>query len=149
MAQSQLQPAQYYSHPALTRYFDHIQSTPTVRKLADSLSPAFSLVTFDLDDAPKSERKVETPQKKEKRGDKVTDAIAEASENTVRTAATERNADGKAGKEKKEKKSDASDAKKGGKPAATPAEDAGEPVPSMIDLRVGHIVDSECSYCSH
>lgn len=46
-------------------------------------------------------------------------------------------------KEKKEKKKDgavAEGGKKGGKQAA-PAEDAGPPVPSMIDLRVGKIVD--------
>ena len=43
-------------------------------------------------------------------------------------------------KEKKEKKP-AEENKKGGKAAA--AEDASEPVPSMIDLRVGHIVDSK------
>ena len=141
MAQSQLQPVQYYSHPALTRYFDHIQSTPTVRKLADPLSPAFSLVTFDLDNAPKSERKVDTPHKKEKGGDKV------ASANAAKASAIEGKVDGKAGKEKKEKKNDAGDAKKGGKPVAAQAEDAGEPVPSMIDLRVGHIVDSKSSDC--
>ena len=33
--------------------------------------------------------------------------------------------------------------KAGGKGGAAPAEDAGEPVPSMIDLRVGHIVHSQ------
>ena len=49
-------------------------------------------------------------------------------------------------KEKKEKKEGAAEAGEGKKKAAgggkaAPAEDAGEPVPSMIDLRVGHIVD--------
>ena len=53
-------------------------------------------------------------------------------------------------KEKKEKKEGAAEAGEGKKKAAgggkaAPAEDAGEPVPSMIDLRVGHIVDSMCT----
>lgn len=53
--------------------------------------------------------------------------------------------DAKAAKEKKEKKKDAgaADGKKGGGKAPAVAEDAGEPAPSMVDLRVGHIVDSE------
>jgi aminoacyl tRNA synthase complex-interacting multifunctional protein 1 len=133
---SQLQPTQYYSHPALTRYFDHVQSYPTVRKSADSLAPAFSLISFDLDNAPKLERKVEQPKKKEKKADKPADAPIAAVESKVDT---------KTQKEKKEKKKEAgaSDAKKsgGGANAAVAAEDAREPIPSMIDLRVGHIVD--------
>ena len=53
-------------------------------------------------------------------------------------------------KEKKEKKEGAAEAGEGKKKVAgggkaAPAEDAGEPVPSMIDLRVGHIVDGMCS----
>lgn len=49
-------------------------------------------------------------------------------------------------KEKKEKKTDASPVEeagknKSGKVTTIPAADAGDPVPSMIDLRVGHIVD--------
>ena len=42
-------------------------------------------------------------------------------------------------KEKKEKKKPVEDAGKGANKA--PADDSGPPVPSMIDLRVGHIVD--------
>lgn len=97
---------------------------------------------FDLGNAPKAERKAEPPKKKEKKGDKAADAPAEAAKSTP--AAAEGKTEGKPAKEKKEKKKDAGDAKKGGKAAAAPAEDAGEPVPSMIDLRVGHIVDGEC-----
>jgi len=47
-------------------------------------------------------------------------------------------------KEKKEKKPPADEAggkKKGTAPAKAAAADDGEPIPSMIDLRVGHIVD--------
>ncbi|KAF7982906.1 hypothetical protein HWV62_25172 [Athelia sp. TMB] len=130
---SQLQPAQYYSHPAVTRYFDHIQSAPSVRQSADILAPAFSMVEFDIENAPKPERKAEPPKKKEKKVDQVAEAVvgaAVAAKDKVTAVVT----DAKPGKEKKEKKKDAAKA-----PAA--AEDAGEPVPSMIDLRVGHIVD--------
>ena len=48
-----MQPAQYYTHPAVTRYFDHIQNRPAVRKSAEPLAPAFSLIPFDLENAPK------------------------------------------------------------------------------------------------
>ena len=149
--QSQLQPAQYYSHPAITRYFDHVQSRPSVRKAAESLAPAFSAVTFDLENAPHQERKAEPPKKKEKapaakaEGDKAAAAPAPKAE---KAAAKQQKSDkgdkpaesaekeGKAQKKEKKAKEPKAAEKK---PAA---EDAGEPVPSMIDLRVGHIVDS-------
>lgn len=130
---SQLQPAQYYSHPAVTRYFDHIQSAPSVRQSAEALAPAFSLVEFDIENAPKPERKAEPPKKKEKKVEQVAEAVTGAAV-TVKDKVAAVVTDAKPGKEKKEKKKDAVKA-----PAA--GEDAGEPVPSMIDLRVGHIVD--------
>jgi len=140
---------QYYSHPALTRYFDHIQSRPSVRKAAEPLSPAFSLVTFDLDNAPRIERKADPPKKKEKapKGE----AVAAPAVAAAKSGADEAAGQKKEKKEKKEAKEKAPQAasaeptagkKAGGSKAApAPAEDAGEPVPSMIDLRVGHIVD--------
>ncbi|KAL5524609.1 ARC1 [Sanghuangporus sanghuang] len=146
---SQLQPPQYYSHPAVTRYFDHIQTRPPVRKAADALAPAFALVTFDLDNMPKIERKAEPPKKKEKVQNPSGDAKAEKqaalsnkAEEPVPPAS-----DATPKKEKKEKKDKAASVaggaskKSGGKSAPAAAEDLGEPVPSMIDLRVGHIVD--------
>ncbi|THH01578.1 hypothetical protein EW026_g1163 [Hermanssonia centrifuga] len=63
---SQLQSTQYYSYPAITRYFDHIQSRPSVRKSAETLAPAFSLVQFDLENAPRIERKADPPKEKKK-----------------------------------------------------------------------------------
>ncbi|RPD77832.1 nucleic acid-binding protein [Lentinus tigrinus ALCF2SS1-7] len=153
---SQLQPAQYYSHPAITRYFDHVQSRPSVRKAAESLAPAFSVVAFDLENAPHQERKAEPPKKKEKAsaakadGDKAAAAPAPKAEKAAKAdkaAAKQQKGEegekaaesaGKEGKaQKKEKKAKEPKAAEK-KPAA---EDAGEPVPSMIDLRVGHIVD--------
>lgn len=49
-------------------------------------------------------------------------------------------------KEKKPATDEAGKKKAGGGGKNAPAEDAGEPVPSMIDLRVGHIVDSQFPY---
>ncbi|VDC00785.1 unnamed protein product [Peniophora sp. CBMAI 1063] len=146
---SQLQPDQYFATPAITRYFDHIQAQPSVRKSADALAPAFSTVAFDFTNAPPAVRKVPEVKKKEKKPAEGAAPAAPAA------AAKEAKADVKKGeaskdkapKEKKEKKEKAAAAEggkkdKGGKAAAAaPAEDAGEPVPSMIDLRVGHIID--------
>ncbi|KAI0061685.1 nucleic acid-binding protein [Artomyces pyxidatus] len=151
---SQLQQSQYFSHPAVTRYFDHIQSRPSVRKSAEALAPAFSVVPFDFTGAPPAVRKVPEPKKKEKAAKP---AEAEASppvssskakaDSSVQSAPVA-DGEGKAvKKEKKEKKAAAEggEGKKaagGGKaPAPAPAEDAAEPIPSMVDLRVGRIID--------
>lgn len=129
----------------MTRYFDHIQSAPSVRQSAEALAPAFSLVEFDIENAPKAERKAEPPKKKENKVQQVAEAVASAAtvvKDKIATTVT----DAKPVKEKKEKKKDtgAADGKKAAKAPAV-AEDAGEPVPSMIDLRVGRIVDSKFS----
>ncbi|KAI8978695.1 hypothetical protein BD414DRAFT_579842 [Trametes punicea] len=157
---SQWQLAQYYSHPAITRYFDHIQNRPSVRKAAEPLAPAFSLIQLDLQKAPHQERKAEPVKKKEKA------KAAPTAEGEALTAAAEADKVDKAAMkvENKSTKVDAGEAasrqaekgknegkvqkkeKKGKEPKATEGsdkktEDAGEPIPSMIDLRVGHIVD--------
>ena len=128
----------------MTRYFDHIQSLPTVRSSADALAPSFSIVQFDLENAPKAERKAEPSKKRDKKPAEEAKKSATPEPSAPVSAAPP--PAGKAPKkEKKEKKKeDAEDAGKkkansGGKVA--PAADEGEPVPSMIDLRVGHIVD--------
>jgi len=157
---SQFQPAQYYSFPALTRYFDHIQSRPQVRSAAAALAPAFSVVTFDFENAPKPERKADPPKKKEKAP--ASNAAAEAStasaaskgkkgkeapatvENPGEAAVEEPKTQKKEKKEKKEKVPQDGEKKKaggGGGAKAAADEGSGEPVPSMIDLRVGHIID--------
>ncbi|KAI6044794.1 hypothetical protein EDC04DRAFT_2639807 [Pisolithus marmoratus] len=157
---SQLQPSQYYATPAITRYFDHIQLKPSVLSAARALSPAFSLITFDLESAPKIERKAELPKKKEK-APKPTEQQLQGAEKADKAEAmdvsrgegtTLSNKEQKPQKEKKEKKEKSKDTatatqaegskKKGGAaPANKPAEDDGEPVPSMIDMRIGHIMD--------
>ena len=145
-----MQPDQYFATPAVTRYFDHIQSQPSVRKSADALAPAFSAVTFDFTNAPPAVRKVPEGKKKEKKPAAEAAAAAAAAAPVAKEAvATEKKGEAskeKAPKEKKEKKEKVAPAEggkkeKGGKAPAAPAEDAGEPIPSMIDLRVGHIID--------
>jgi aminoacyl tRNA synthase complex-interacting multifunctional protein 1 len=123
---------------------------------------SFPLVTLDLAGAPKLERKPDPPKERKKKDAAAlpadaapagsSDATPAPAEKTAeKKAKTENTApveekEKKAKKEKKEKVN--KEAKESGKKsgAATPAADegAGEPVPSMIDLRVGHIVHSEC-----
>ncbi|KAJ3867515.1 hypothetical protein EV359DRAFT_34291 [Lentinula novae-zelandiae] len=148
---SKLQAPEYHSHPSITRYFDHIQSIPPVRKAADA-SSNHTLVSFDLVHTPKIDRTPEPPKKKEKKDKAATiDSASPPAPAAVATSTAEAPIDeGKIQKkEKKEKKEkpavDAAkeakkESKKGGGGKAAPA-DEGEPVPSMIDLRVGHILD--------
>ncbi len=159
--QSQLQPAQYYSHPAVTRYFDHVQSRSSVRKAAESLAPAFSVVPFNLENAPAQERKADPPKEKKSKastpvpdGDKVAAKAEKADKAAAKTdKAAKKGEEGKKAAESGEKEGKAQKKEKKAKEPKEPktaekkpaAEDAGPPVPSMIDLRVGHIVDSKCS----
>ncbi|TFY83379.1 hypothetical protein EWM64_g632 [Hericium alpestre] len=148
---SQLQPAQYYAYPAVTRYFDHIQSAAPVRKSADALSPAFAPVSIDLSNAPPIERK--EPEKKAKATPASTPAPAKEQKSEAAPAPVEKAE--KAKKGKKEENGAEADAakskpkkeKKGGEPKkadkAAAAEESSEPIPSMIDLRVGHIIKAE------
>ncbi|KAF5360924.1 hypothetical protein D9756_004797 [Leucocoprinus leucothites] len=148
---SQLQPAQYWATPCISRYFDHIQNQEPIRTAVAPFAPVFGVVWFNFEDAPAVERRTEPSKKKEKKA-----AAASPAPETTPTASTSAPAAPKASapapeaqektqkKEKKEKKKDAAaedsgKKNKGGKAPA--AEEAGEPVPSMIDLRVGHIVD--------
>ncbi|KAF8502533.1 hypothetical protein JB92DRAFT_2973261 [Gautieria morchelliformis] len=143
-------PEQYYSHPSVTRYFDHIQTRPQVRSAA---ALPFALVSFDIESAPKPTRTVEPPKKKEKTLKVVADAAATAPKAKVtatEVAPSASDADGKKSgkkdkKEPKEKKNDRPVVESGGKKASGKsggtANEPTAPVPSMIDLRVGHIID--------
>lgn len=112
--------------------------------------PAFSLLVFDIENAPKPTRTVEPPKKKEKTPKPSADPVASASEAIERTRAASE-IDGKmAGKKDKKvpnpKKMEATAAQAAGGKKATnkstgTVNDATAPVPSMIDLRVGHIID--------
>lgn len=102
-----------------------------------------------MNNAPTVEKKVEPQKKKEKKAATGAPSTTTAATGTVTPAPTQE----KPQKEKsqkvkpqKEKKKDAAVVEEGGKKGkgakGTPAaEDAGVSVPSMIDLRVGHIVD--------
>ncbi|KAH9179239.1 nucleic acid-binding protein [Lactarius sanguifluus] len=147
---ARLQPAQYHSYPSLSRYFDHIQSRPSVRKSAEALSPAFDLVRLDFSTAPPIARKALEAKKKEKPSKPAEKDLAPTSTPAAIESGVVKKAGGPEGKppKTKEKKQGAAVEKDGKKTAAdngkaTPAvaEDAGPPIPSMIDLRVGHIID--------
>lgn len=143
-AQSQQTSAQYYSTPSITRYFDHVQSRPSVRKAAESLAPAFPVVALDLENAPHQERKAEPPKKKEK-APKAAEGEKAAAPSPAKTESKPKEGAKAAEGGEKELKTQKKE-KKAKEPKAAekkPADDAGEPVPSMIDLRVGHIVDSK------
>ncbi|KAG8714071.1 G4 quadruplex nucleic acid binding protein [Ceratobasidium sp. 395] len=165
-------PAQaHYSRPSLTRYIDHIQHLPALR--ASSVAP--DLIEFNLDAAPKPERKAPPAKEKKpkaeggaaatepkekgagKKDKKTKDAGPAPVDPPAATAPGDASfaevaapgptpAKGggkkeKAAKEKGDGKKEkaAGDSKKGGAPAA--AADSGEPLPSMIDLRVGKIIE--------
>lgn len=125
-----------------------MQNRPAIRASAEKLSPAFSLVTFDLDNAPAQERKAEPPKKKEKKSvaEAVKEKVSEVKD-AVKEKAIAASDKATPKKEKKEKKPTAGANEERGKkkgespPKQAAAEDAGEPQPSMIDLRIGKIVE--------
>ena len=148
---SQLEPTQWYSIPCVSRYLDHIQNQESIRIGAAPFAPAFEFIRFDFEDAPAIERRRE---KREKRIvdtpslDPVPPALAAPVPSSVPSTPGPTVIDAPAPEssfqervQKKEKKKDAREEgekkRKGGKEE----EIGGEPVPSMIDLRVGHIVD--------
>lgn len=137
--------------PSVTRYFDHVQSESVVRQITSSLGNAFQTITLDIDNAPKYERKVEIPKKKEKapkaapESSKTAPAAIKSDTSTTEHTASEPTEKSQQKKEKKKvaaTEGGSKEKKAGGKAAAKPVDD-GEPTPSMIDLRVGHIVDSK------
>lgn len=146
----------YYTLPAVTRYYNHIQHLQPVNEARTLLRDTpFLLVEFDLDNMPPIERKVEVKEKKPKKegakvaeneskkaksADKAASPVTKTEDNP---AASEEPASAdqpkKQKKEKKEKAPQPTESKKG-KPAAEPA---GPPMPSMIDLRVGKVLEGE------
>ncbi|UOH81896.1 methionine-tRNA ligase, beta subunit [Cryptococcus neoformans] len=152
-------PTEHATLPAVLRYFLHIQSLPSVSSARSELPNAYPTVEIDLSTLPAPERKAPAPKvKKEKKAPaaesapaaaegaaaSVTGAVSAAA-GTIAEAATNAaesvkeavvgkpEKDGKK-KEKKEKKE---------KPAKAPkpvAEVIG-PIPSMIDMRVGKVLD--------
>lgn len=147
-----MSPAEYYALPSITRFVDHIQNLPAVAGSAGAPSP----IAFALSNAPRIERVPEASSKKKEKA-----AKAEAGEaltqnpragNSIQSRLSGGPAfpSGKVGKEVKIKNVSAATGEGAGgkksKGGASPAEasasaaDAGEPAPSMIDLRVGKII---------
>lgn len=137
----------------MTRYFDHIQCRPPIRASAESFGDTFRLLAFDLENAPKTERKTEPPKKKE-RASKET-ASASVQNSAIKSTKEATNSSTPLVEEPKKDRKDKHKAAAAAEPAnskgssgnkkgnaAKPLADD-EPVPSMIDLRVGHIVDGE------
>ena len=127
--------------PAVTRFFDHIQSSLPIRSSAAFFSDSYSIILFSLQNAPKLERSLDASKKKDKSPKTITETVAE----TVPTLYQHRDKGKKKERGELETTSTPATNKKQGKAAA---EDDGDPVPSMIDLRVGRIVDSTLFFAS-
>ena len=112
-----------------------------MRKSAEALAPAFDTVPLDFSAAPRIERKALDTKKKEKppkfteNSASLVPAANKAGASETKPVKKKEKQGAVSGKDEKKKAAE--------KPKATPAatEDAGSPVPSMIDLRVGHIVE--------
>ena len=108
------------------------------------------MIYFDLEGAPKLLRKAEAPKRKEKVSKipaaEATAPVAPTSKKPLLSspAQAERAQRKEKNTEVTPEAGSSKDAggKKGGK---APQPDDGEPAPSMIDLRVGHIVDGKSS----
>lgn len=110
-----------------------------------ALGDLYKAVPLDLDNIPKLERKFESLKKKEKPAAVSKEPETQAIPKSSNSASAPGEKKQKKGKEVATQatlssSTNSGNTKKGGK---TPVEDDGEPLPSMIDLRVGHIVDSE------
>jgi aminoacyl tRNA synthase complex-interacting multifunctional protein 1 len=117
-----------------------------VRKSAEALAPAFDLLPLDFSTAPRIERKALDTKKKEK--------PLKSTENSALPAPAANKTESSETKPvKKKEKQDAASGKDENKKAAEKSkatsaatEDAGSPIPSMIDLRVGHIVEGTSAH---
>jgi len=163
--------SQHPTHPSILRYFLQIQSLPPVQSAQSSLPNSFPPISINLDALPIPPRQVVVPPVKAKKEKKAVQpegheasvvagasAVAAALTDTAASAAAtagsavqavtgavveipspettggaNKEADGKK-KEKKEKPAKAALAK----------EEPTGPMPSMIDMRVGRVMEGEC-----
>lgn len=129
-------------HPAVLRYFLHIQDLSGVKAAQKELPNAFPPVDVDVSSLPAPARAAPAPKQKKEKKDKAADGAKEGEKDDKKekkdgagaAAAAAAGAPEGAKKEKKEKK-----AKAPKQPAAPAAPFV--PVPSMIDLRVGKVLD--------
>lgn len=144
-----MRPEEYYALPSITRFVDHIQNLPSVAGLPGAPTP----IAFALSDAPKIERSAEVSLKKKDKAAKGDFSAAPAnlqvpvSQSAPEGVAAVGGKGGKGGKKDKRAPAAAGEevggqkSKGGGSaPVTAPAADTGEPAPSMIDLRVGKII---------
>ena len=117
-----------------------------MRKSAEAVAPAFDVVPLDFSTAPPIERKALETKKKEKlpqpteSSASLTPAANKAERSEAKPAKKKEKKDAVAGKDEKKKAAD------GPKATSAANEDAGSPIPSMIDLRVGHIIEGTSAH---
>ena len=147
--------SQHPNHPALLRYFLHIQSLPPVQSALSSLPNSFPPLSVDVSTLPIPPRQavvVPAKLKKEKKpaqaegsvasvAAEVSAAAAAVSIGAASAASTVVNAVAGSGDDK----TDAKKGQKKEKPAKAVAhkEEPSGPMPSMIDMRVGKVLDGE------
>ncbi|CAD6573333.1 MAG: G4 quadruplex nucleic acid binding protein [Tremellales sp. Tagirdzhanova-0007] len=145
--------SQHPNHPALLRYFLHIQSLPPVQSALSSLPNSFPPLSVDVSTLPIPPRQavvVPAKLKKEKKpaqaegsvasvAAEVSAAAAAVSIGAASAASTVVNAVAGSGDDK----TDAKKGQKKEKPAKAVAhkEEPSGPMPSMIDMRVGKVLD--------
>lgn len=146
--QAKLTPSEYYALPSIARFVDHIQNIDAVVGTAGAPAP----ITFDLANTPKAKRVAEVSTKKKEKGAKADANVAAnsstpATTESVPVSSSETPTASNKTSKKDKKAAAAAGGEAGGKKAkasqpASPATaaDAGEPSPSMIDLRVGKII---------
>lgn len=117
-----------------------------MRKSAEAVAPAFDLVPLDFSNAPPVERKPLETKKKEKlpksteNSASAVPAANKAERSEVKAPKKKEKQNAAVGKDEKKKAADSP------KATSAAAEDAGSPIPSMIDLRVGHIVEGTSAH---
>ena len=143
-----MSPEEYYALPSITRFVDHIQNLPAVARSAGAPAP----IAFALSDAPRTTRAADVSSKKKEKAANAEAGAAPApvevpgAGNAAQTALAggAPPAGGKAGKKGKKASAATSEEpganKSKGEAAPATAADAGSPAPSMIDLRVGKII---------
>ncbi|KAL1407546.1 G4 quadruplex nucleic acid binding protein [Vanrija albida] len=134
---------QHPEHPAVLRYFLHVQDLDAVKAAQKELPNAFPPVDVDVASLPAPPRAAPAPKVKKEKKDKA--AAGEAApaaegkkEKKDKAAAP---AEGAAGAAPEGKKKEKKEKKEKAPKAAAPAAEPTGPLPSMIDLRVGKVLD--------
>lgn len=153
--------SQHPSQPSLLRYFLQIQSLSPVQSAQSSLPDSFPPLSIDISTLPTPPRQAVVPPvkaKKEKKpaaADGVMASVTAAASAVSDTAVSAAAAVGSAvqavvggGEVKEGKKKDKEKKEKPEKAAPPAKEEPSGPMPSMIDMRVGKVLDGQSSRCS-